>query len=81
MIMVFIIMSAFANFIYVANTNLLHESPYNAYYKPYLGIPLIDVMISTYMLGMLGDFEAEAYRAGYDRVYITIMFISATYLI
>ena len=79
--MVFIILNAFANFIYVENTNLLHESPYNKYFKPYLGIPVIDVWISTYMLGMLGDFEAEAYRAGYDRVYITIMFILATYVI
>jgi len=79
--MVFIILAAFANFIYVENTNLIHESPYSTYYKPYLGVPVLDVFISTYMLGMLGDFEAEAYRVGYDRVYITNMFIVATYLI
>jgi len=42
---------------------------------------MLDVFISTYMLGMLGDFSADAYRTGYDRTYITVMFILATYAI
>lgn len=81
MIMVSIIVAAFANYVYVANTNMIHERKSTVYYAPYLGYPIFDVVMSTYNLGMLGDFDTELFRKGYDRAEITIMFILATYII
>jgi hypothetical protein len=67
MLMVLIILMSFSNFIYVINVNLNHMYPDNSYYKKYSGVGVIDVVISVYMLGMLGDFESEVYITGYDR--------------
>lgn len=81
MLMVLIILMSFSNFIYVINVNLNHMYPDNSYYKKYTGVGVIDVVISVYMLGMLGDFESEVYITGYDRYYAIVMFLIATYLI
>ena len=81
MVMVFIIVAAFANYIYVANTNMVHEQQARGYFAPYFGVPVLDVVMSVYNLGMLGDFDTELFRTGYDRNAITVMFILATYVI
>jgi hypothetical protein len=51
------------------------------YYQPYTGHKIIDVLISVYMMGALGDFESEVYRVGYDAYSAMAMFILATFII
>lgn len=41
----------------------------------------MDVIISVYMLGALGDFEVGVYKLGYDRYAAMAMFIIATFII
>ena len=81
MIMVFIIVGAFANYTFVANKNIIHDKMGDGYYAPYFGVPLLDVLVATYNLGMLGDFDTESFRQGDDRNEMTIMFILSTYII
>ena len=46
-----------------------------------MGIQLIDVMISMYLLGALGDFDSTAYAQGPDSTRAQIMFLLATFII
>lgn len=80
MLMVFIIINAFANYYYVISKNReLHDAP--VYYDSYTNTPPVDVVISVYMLGALGDFDSTIYRAGYDKYAASIMFYLATFVI
>jgi hypothetical protein len=80
MLMVFIIINAFANYYYVISKNQeLHNGP--VYYDSYTNIPKLDVLISVYMLGALGDFDSTIYRAGYDKYASSFMFYLATFVI
>lgn len=80
MLMVFIIISAFANFFYVINLNqILHQQ--GEYYDSYTGVREVDVVISVYMLGALGDFDSTIYRVGYCKAFALFMFLIATFLI
>lgn len=79
--MVALIIFAFANFIYVIGKNLAIEEPDSSYYNDYVGNQIIDVLISIYMLGALGDFDSDAYKQGYDRYVAMFMFILATFIV
>lgn len=85
MLMVGIIIMSFANFFYVIDRNLTSywtkDSPDLNYYEAYTGHKVIDVIISVYMMGALGDFDSEKYRVGYDRYSAMLMFILATFVI
>jgi len=81
MLMVVIIVFAFANFFYVINNNLIDSEVETRYYSDYTGHKVIDVLISVYMMGALGDFDNEIYRVGYDTYWAMGMFIAATYII
>ena len=80
MLMVFIIINAFANYYYVTSKNMeIHSKA--VYYDNYTNIPKLDVLISVYMLGALGDFDSTIYREGYDKYAASIMFYLATFVI
>jgi hypothetical protein len=46
-----------------------------------VGHDVVDVLISVYMMGALGDFDSEIYRAGWDRYAAMAMFLLATFFI
>ena len=87
MLMVFLIILSFANFFYVIDRNLVTlGAPGERYYDQYLSTPeinhdIIDVTISVYMMGALGDFDSTRYRTGYDRYFSMVMFLLATFII
>lgn len=81
MLMVAIIILAYANFFYVINRNLQESESDTRYYEPYTGHAVIDVLISVYMMGALGDFDNNIYRVGYDTYWAMGMFILATFII
>ena len=63
MLMVFLIILSFANFFYVIDRNLVTKDTGTRYYDQYLTTPevnhsIIDVIISVYMMGALGDFDS-----------------------
>lgn len=86
MLMVFLIILSFANFFYVIDRNI-KSSGSGRYYDQYTsteGIAdhsMIDVIISVYMMGALGDFDSARYRIGYDRYFAMMMFLLATFII
>jgi hypothetical protein len=58
MVMVAIIIFAFANYFYVINRNLNFESDgEESYYDEYYGSSVGDVIVSIYLMGALGDFD------------------------
>lgn len=80
MLMVFIIINAFANYYYVISKNQeLHNAP--NYYDNYANSSKLDVLISVYMLGALGDFDSTIYRVGFDKYAASFMFYLATFVI
>jgi len=84
MLMVFLIILSFANFFYVIDRNLTNSG--FRYYDQYTSTPdinnsIIDVIISVYMMGALGDFDSNIYRIGYDRYFAMAMFLLATFII
>jgi hypothetical protein len=91
MAMMLIILCAFANFFYVASQNveysgLVLTNPEGTEYTPsyfseYVGVDVIDVMLSMYLMGALGDFDAGAYAHGPDSTRAQIMFLLATFII
>jgi hypothetical protein len=87
MLMVFLIILSFANFFYVIDRNLVKEDTTGArYYDQYLTTPevnhsIMDVIISVYMMGALGDFDSTRYRVGYDKYFAMAMFLLATFII
>lgn len=87
MLMVFLIILSFANFFYVIDRNLVTLGANGErYYDQYLSTPdinhdVIDVIISVYMMGALGDFDSTRYRTGYDRYFSMVMFLLATFII
>ena len=84
MLMVGIIVMSFANFFYVIDRNLTSywtEDTGISYYKSYTGHKIVDVIISVYMMGALGDFESEAYTIGTDHLSVMFMFLLATFVI
>lgn len=64
MLMVLIIINAFANFFFVINKNQELVGGKD-YYAGYTKNNIVDVIISVYMLGALGDFDSTIYRSGY----------------
>mgnify|MGYP003945086551 CR=1 FL=1 len=79
--MVMIIILSFASYIYQIDRNLLDSASDARYYEQYTNHSIIDVLISIYMLGALGDFDNEIYRTGYDAYPAMAMFILATFII
>ena len=59
---------------------MIHDKR-DQYFPPFFGVPILDVALATYNLGMLGDFDTESFRAGDDRYEMTVMFILSTYII
>jgi hypothetical protein len=51
------------------------------YYDSYTENPVLDVIISVYMMGALGDFDNQIYRVGYDKYWALGMFLLATFVI
>ena len=83
MVMVLIIIVSFANYFFIANKNIIYadpSSPYT-YYDQYVGIELLDVFISIYLLGALGSFNSALYTEGPDKTRAMIMFLLATLFI
>ena len=63
MLMVFLIILSFANFYYVIDRNLVTSEATTRYYDSYTSTPeinhsIVDVIISIYMMGALGDFDS-----------------------
>jgi len=81
MLMVAIIIFSFANFYYIINENLRDSEDEVRYYSDYTGHRIVDVLISVYMMGALGDFENTIYRNGYDTYWAMGMFNMATFII
>lgn len=86
MVMVVIIVVAFANYFYVIQNNLQscdHEGNCSdaSYWGGYYSNPIGDTLVSTYMLGALGDFDNEAYAQGPDAKAAMGMFLLATFII
>jgi len=86
MLMVLIIILSFANFFYVVDRNLVLADNGTRYYAQYtsnddVDHSIVDVLISIYMMGALGDFDSEIYRTGYDWYYVMAMFLAATFII
>ena len=86
MLMVFLIILSFANFYYVIDRNLVTSDAGSRYYDQYTSTPeinhsIVDVIISIYMMGALGDFDSTIYRVGYDRYFAIFMFLLATFII
>lgn len=81
MLMVTLIILAFANYFYVIDKNLrgLEDDP--SYYENYVDNDGINSIISIYFLGALGDFDSGAYTTGYDKFQAFFMFTLATFLI
>ena len=84
--MVLIIILSFANFFYVIDRNLIATSAGVRYYDQYtsteeINHSIIDVLISIYMMGALGDFDSTIYRTGYDKYFAMAMFLMATFII
>lgn len=85
MLMVFLIILSFANFFYVIDRNIKGTVD-GRYYDQYTSVgdvdnSIIDVIISVYMMGALGDFDSARYRVGYDRYFAMAMFLLATFII
>lgn len=78
--MVCLIIFSFANFFYVINENLTGD---DTYLKNYFGEEAykMNAIISVYMLGALGDFDADAFGKGYNGPLSMTMFILGTYVI
>jgi hypothetical protein len=81
MAMVVIIIAAFANYFHVSNLNLYYSNTEGSYYNDYFDNPIIDVFISIYMLGALGDFDGTRYNVGPDKNRASLMFLFATFII
>jgi hypothetical protein len=93
MVMVGIIIIAFANYFYVANNNLLQSQDPNiftdggiddsteTYFPSFFGVMISDVLVSVYMLGALGSFDSTLYREGPDKYRAMLMFLLATFII
>lgn len=63
MLMVFLIICSFANFYYVIDRNMITTAAPTRYYDSYTSTPeidhsIVDVIISIYMMGALGDFDS-----------------------
>jgi hypothetical protein len=87
MLMVFLIICSFANFYYVVDRNM-KTTGQGRYYDQYtsdaendIDHSIVDVIISIYMMGALGDFDSTIYRVGYDRYFAFFMFVLATFII
>ena len=85
--MVFLIICSFANFFYVVDRNM-KTTGQGRYYDQYtsdevndIDHSIVDVIISIYMMGALGDFDSTIYRVGYDRYFAFFMFVLATFII
>ena len=87
MIMVAIIVFAFANYFYVINNNLVFGDEVDddgntpTYYGEYYGSSIGDVIVSIYLMGALGDFDSSLYTNGVDKYAAMSMFLLALFII
>jgi hypothetical protein len=81
MVMVMIIICAFANFFYVLNINFVANNIDHSYFDTYYGFMPVDAILSIYELGVLGNYDVTVYREGYDKAEANIMFFIATFII
>jgi len=81
MVMVLIIVLAFANYFYVANLNLEYSGTGGSYYSEYFDNSVVDIVVSIYMLGALADFDSTRYNEGPDKNTASFMFLVATFII
>lgn len=81
MVMVLIICLAFANYFYIADLNLKYSGTDGNYYNDYFDNSVVDILISMYMLGALGDFDSTRYKVGPDGDRASMMFLMATFII
>lgn len=84
MLMILIILLAFANFFLIINLNMLDEEgkPKNGdevYVSTYLDNLSIDSLISAYFMS-LGEFGYDGYSSGPNKASAWIMFLLATFL-
>jgi hypothetical protein len=55
--------------------------PLRSYFFPYFNNMVTDVIVSTYMLGALGDFDITVFNDGPDKYIALSMFLLATFII
>jgi hypothetical protein len=86
MVMVLIVILAFASYFFVINNNLYFsdlrnddDEPY-VYYESYYG-SVGDALVSIYLMGALGDFDSGLYTEGSDKYAAFTMFLLATFII
>jgi hypothetical protein len=80
MLMVLIIILAFANFFLIINLNMQDREDDLVYVDSYLGIPSLDAIISAYFMG-IGEFSLDGYSDGPNKYSAWGMFLLATFLI
>ena len=79
MLMVLIIILAFANFFLIINLNMAGREDEQVYVNTYLGNDFIDSVISSYFMG-LGEFAYDGYSSGPNKYSAWFMFLLATFL-
>jgi hypothetical protein len=79
MLMVLIIVMAFANFFLIINLNMQGREDGLVYVNSYLGIQSLDAIISAYFMG-LGEFAYDGYSDGPNKYSAWAMFLLATFL-
>lgn len=64
-----------------SNTEEAIEACEASYFGEYYSSPIGDTLVSTYLLGALGDFDSELYPQGPDAKAAMGMFLLATFII
>jgi hypothetical protein len=86
MVMVLIVILAFASYFFVINNNLYFSDLRNdddepfVYYESYYGSVGV-ALVSIYLMGALGDFDSGLYTEGSDKYAAFTMFLLATFII
>lgn len=88
-VMLFIIIGAFANFFLIINNNTPDNAAYKAahpkagdfhYIGTYVGNPLVDSIIGVYLIS-LGEFDLDGYNEGPNVYLVWLFFILCTFFI
>ena len=79
MLMILIILLAFANFFLIINLNMEGREDGAVYVNSYTGVAKIDALISAYFMG-LGEFAYDGYSVGPSSFSAWTMFLMATFI-
>lgn len=77
MLMLSIIMVAFANFFYIIDSNTSDD---HSYVSSNVGIPLVDSILSMYLIA-LGEFGTDGFSEGPNVIVAWVFFVMATAMV